>query len=441
MRPPAALGAVCAIAVGLMVVHLQAGVALIVPATAGVLALGVLVRGLIKWPDDGAAEKRILIWTMAAFGIHLLVGLVVTNIPQLRYYLATDSYVYENIAKEIVRHWNEGFPIPKIPTGKEGFYYLLAAIYWVFGAHTAAGLSLNATFASALVPVVANTTDQLFGREAARRVPPLVVLLPSIFLLTSQLMKEAPILLLIACAANGAVRISRRFTPGAVAAMTVPLALLLTFRAWVALVVAQGLVAGIVLAKRELVTAVGTAVSALAVLALLVIPLGVGYSGYRTAITTDLRYANEVRQDLAVSATSGFAADADISTSEGALTYLPRGLVSVSLGPFPWQIRGIRHVPALIDVLVIWALLPSLWLGYRTARRRTGRHLMVIVLPALATLFLLALSIGNFGTITRERMQVLVLLTPLIACGLAERLQRGRQETREPERLPATVPA
>lgn len=418
-----------AVAVGGMIVHLQAAIALFVPATLGVFILAALVRVLIKWPDDPAGHRRILNWTIAAFGAHLFVGLIVTSSTQLRYYLATDSYIYHEIAQDILEHWTKGFPLPTVPSGKEGFYYVLAGLYWVFGPYTSAGLALNATLAAALVPVVTDTTERLFGREAALRVPPLVVLLPSIFLLTSQLLKEAAVLLLIALAANGSIRISRRFTPGALAAMTVPLALLLTFRAWIAVVVAQGLVAGIALGKGRVISAVGTAVGTVALLAVLVIPLGLGYSGYQTAITADLRQANAVRQDLALSASSGFAADVDISTSERALSYLPQGLVNVALGPFPWQVGGLRQLPALVDVVVIWALLSSLRRGYRLARSTTGWQVMVLVLPALATLCLLALSIGNFGTISRERMQVFVLLAPLMAAGLAARHLRRRQES------------
>ena len=36
--------------------------------------------------------------------------------------------------------------------------------------------------------------------------------------------------------------------------------------------------------------------------------------------------------------------------------HLPYGLVQFALGPFPWQVRGIRQIPALVDVAVLWAL-------------------------------------------------------------------------------------
>ena len=415
-----------AVALGGMVVHLEAWIALVVPGAVGVLFLAALVRLLTARLDDPLEERRILWWTLAAFAAHLVVGLLIMSSTDLRSYLATDSFTYHASALDIVRHWDSGLPLPLLPGGKEGFYYLLAGIYWVFGPHTSAGVAVNAMLAAALVPIVTDTTERLFGRSAARPVPPLMLVAPSILVLTSGLLKEAVILFLVAVAVNGAVRITHLLQVGPLLAVAGSLALLFTFRAWVALVLAQGLFAGVVLGKRQLISALGTGMSVVALLAVLVVPLGLGYSGYQAAIESDLEQANLVRQDLAVSASSGFAPEADISTSRQAVSYLPEGLVRFSLGPFPWQVSSVRQLPALADALFIWAMLPSLWVGLRVARRRIGRQLFVAVLPALATSVLLALSIGNYGAIARERMQVLVVVLPVMAFGLVERRRRRR---------------
>jgi hypothetical protein len=43
------------------------------------------------------------------------------------------------------------------------------------------------------------------------------------------------------------------------------------------------------------------------------------------------------------------------------------------------------------------------------------------MMPALTTSILLALAVGNFGLLLRERTQVFVLLLPLFCLGLAMR--------------------
>ncbi|HWC12717.1 MAG TPA: hypothetical protein VG455_16020 [Acidimicrobiales bacterium] len=413
-----------ALALGAMVVYVSSGIALLAPAVVGVLSLFALTIALVP-AADGAARARIMRWTMVAFAAHLAFGLAVANLGGIvRDYLAApDAGAYHAGAQALLQHWEGGFPAPDLPAGKEGYYYLLGALYRVFGVHPVAGLAVNATLAAALIPVVSDTTRRLFGRAPTRYVAPLVVLLPGIFLWTSQLLKEAAILLLIAVAANGAVRLCQRFSPAPLLAVTVALVLLLTLRAWVALALAGALLVGIAFGARGMVTGVGLGLSVVAVFAMLVAAGGLGYSGYRAATSSNLQQANAVRQDLAT-AGSGFDPDADVSTPARALSYLPRGLVQFTFGPFPWQISGARQLALVPDMLVIWLLLPSLWRGLRRGRPLVNRELLVLILPAIAVAMLLSLSVGNYGTQLRERTQVLVLVVPFVALGLSERAAR-----------------
>jgi hypothetical protein len=186
------------------------------------------------------------------------------------------------------------------------------------------------------------------------------------------------------------------------------------------LVVAGGLVAAIAFGRQEVVSGVSTAVGVLAFM-VVVLSFGVGHSGYQAAVNSDLTQANKVRRDLALTASTGFDHETDISTSQRALLYLPRGLFNFTVGPFPWQIRSLQQLPVLPDMLVWWFLLPSLWRGQREGRRRSGRKMLVVILPALTTACLLALAVGNFGTAVRERSQVIIIVVPVIALGLSQR--------------------
>jgi hypothetical protein len=158
-----------------------------------------------------------------------------------------------------------------------------------------------------------------------------------------------------------------------------------------------------------------------------VVALGLGRSGYTATTSTDLSRANVVRQDLSTSGASGFDAEADISTPGRALAYLPRGVATFSLGPFPWQLTGARQLVLVPEMLTWWLLLPSLWRGQRAARRAAGRRIFVLAVPALLITVLLSLVVGNLGTLVRERLQVIVLLIPIIALGLSER-RTGRNQ-------------
>ena len=413
---------------GLAIVFAGPLVALIAPAAVGCLCLALLVRFMTA-EDEEVDARRIVRWTAASFLVHLVVSLIVTNTLFLLRYLGPDAFTYHSISLDMVRHWTGGFPFPYLPSGKEGFYYLLAGVYWVFGAHTSAGLAVNAVLAAALVPLVSDTTRRLFGRRAAWYAAPLTGLLPGLLLWTSQLLKEAAVLFLLALGANSAVRITARISLGPLTGLAATMALLFTFRGWVGVMAAGGLAIGIAFGRRQLLSGLGSGITAVALVGLLVVVTGLGYSGYKTAVGSDLQQANVIRRDLAVTANSGFSAGADISTPARALSYLPTALVTFLLGPFPWQIRGARQLPVVPDMLVWWALLPSLWRGIRRSAEQRGRQPLVLLMPALTTTLLLALAVGNFGLLLRERTQVLVLLLPFFCLGLSTR--RGGENRRE----------
>jgi 4-amino-4-deoxy-L-arabinose transferase-like glycosyltransferase len=403
--------------------------------TMSVLGIGgvLLVVRICSDPDgDVEAGRRMVRWSVGAFAAHLAFGFIVTNSAALTSYLGPDSTAYHQIAKGIVDHWNEGTGMPRLVGGKEGFYYLLAGLYWVFGTYAAAGVAFNAALAAALVPLTTDTTRRLFGPVAARYAAPLVVLMPGLFLWSSQLLKEAPVLFFIALATNAAVRISERMTPAPVLALVTAIALLLTFRGPIGLVVGAGIVGGVILSRGELAGGVGTGIVVLGLIAAFVIVGGVGEAGYETTLSTNLQDASRIRQGLALTADSGFGAEIDTSTSRRALTYLPMGLFNFSLGPFPWQGGAARQLAALPDVIVWWWLLPVLWRGYQEARRRIGRRALTVVLPAVTTWLMLSLVISNFGIVVREREQVVVLVAPLLALGLAQRARARAQ----PEKVP-----
>ena len=394
--------------------------AVLAPAAVAVMLLPILVRSLIRWPENPEAQKRFLRWTFLAFVSHFIFGLSVTNITSVQNVFGGDDRVYHRTAVQILNHWTEGSPFPALPPGKEGYYFLLASLYRLVGPYPEAGLVLNATMAGALVPLVGHLTYTLFGSKAAGYVPPLVVFMPGLFLWTSLLLKEATVLFLIAVAADCAARLTKRGSLLTLVVMTLALSVLFTMRGPIAFVIAIGMIFGLLIGSRRVLHGLATAMIAAAFIAMLVLAVGVGYSGYNFTVQSNLERAQLVRVDLSA-ANSGFASEVDISTPAKALSYLPLGMVTFMLGPFPWQLGGGRQLLVVPDLLVWWMLIPFLWKGQRRALSLFGRHSLLLAFPALGAAVMLSLTVGNFGTVVRERMQVLILLVPLIALGLALR--------------------
>ncbi len=394
--------------------------ALVVPLAAVVPLLVLLVRRLGP-TATGELDDRMLRWTLGAFALHLGIGVAISHWSAATVYFGGDALQYHAGAAQLVHSWTGHVAAPSLPAGKEGYFYELGFLYYVFGAHPEAGLVVNAFFAAALVPVVSDTTRRLFGAGSERYVAPLVVLLPGFVIWTSQLLREATIIFLIAAALNLAVRVSTRTSVGLFVALSGVLAVLFTMRANVADVMLGGFAIGLVMSRRQLVAGLSLGTSILTLSLLLVISGGIGYSGYRAAANADFNQINSIHLDSSQSAASGFGQSADISTPGHAAAYLPYGLSQFALGPFPWQIRSTRQLPALLDVIALWVLLPSLWRGLAESRRRQERRAFNAIVPAIIAACMLALLTANFGTVVRERLQVLVLLVPFISLGLTLR--------------------
>jgi hypothetical protein len=141
----------------------------------------------------------------------------------------------------------------------------------------------------------------------------------------------------------------------------------------------------------------------------------------------DLRRIQISRLDLSQSAQSGFGVKEDVSTPAGALRALPMGLVYLLLAPFPWAARGIRQLLTVPEMLVWYALLPSLWRGLRHAIRTRARPALPILTYAASLTLAYAIFQGNVGTAYRQRTQVTMFYFIFIGAGLAE---RARQHAR-----------
>ena len=402
-------------------VHLPVMTAVVVPTLVGSLLLCVLILRTSADGKGGGLDHRWLTrWTLAALVAHLCIGIVVEASPNLlQRYLGPDAAYYHQLSAQLARSWGGDWPSPALPSGKEGFIYMLAGLYKLFGSFPVAGVAVNAVFSAALIPVTVDTTKRLFGAKTARWVPPLLLFLPGFLVWTSQLLREAAVLLLLGVAINCAVRLTDRFSLAVVTAFAGALGLLLSFRANVAVVFTAALLIGMVIARRHLLPGIVTGAAGLSILMVLVLAVGLGYSGYRLSAQADLRQVNVIRQDLSTS-TSGFATEVDVSSTDRAVAFLPKGLVHVLLGPFPWEARNTRQILGVLEAFCLLALVPFLCVGLSRARKLLGRQLLVHILPACAVASMLGLIIGNYGTIVRERLQIIVVLLPFFALGLDE---------------------
>jgi hypothetical protein len=143
----------------------------------------------------------------------------------------------------------------------------------------------------------------------------------------------------------------------------------------------------------------------------------------------NLQTVQRSRLDLARTAESGFGGEVDVSTTYGALSIIPTGMVYLLFAPFPWQLTSLRQSITLPEMIVWWTSVPILVLGlWFTVKYRLRQVSPILLFSAMLTLAY-SLFQGNIGTAYRQRSQLLVFYFIFVAVGIVL-LQEKREEHR-----------
>ena len=134
---------------------------------------------------------------------------------------------------------------------------------------------------------------------------------------------------------------------------------------------------------------------------------------------------------------SGFAPDIDVSTTEGALSAIPMGLLYLLFAPFPWQLASLRQSITLPEMLIWWASFPLLVLGcWFTIKFRLRQAMPILIFTPMLTLVYSVFQ-GNIGTAYRQRAQLLIFYFMFVAVGFVlmqeKREDKKRRELAEKE--------
>lgn len=144
--------------------------------------------------------------------------------------------------------------------------------------------------------------------------------------------------------------------------------------------------------------------------AALVLPLGL-IRGDQLNLAT----AGTLRTNLGIgTSTSTGATGEGFDTTWGGILGTLRDLPGASFGPFPWEALQ-QPLSLALDgmTFLLLALLTIPALRQRSSRRGA----LALLLPAVAILFVVAATFGNYGFVVRQRSQAAPFLVPIAAAG------------------------
>jgi hypothetical protein len=328
-----------------------------------------------------------------------------------------------------------------------GMIYMVASIYAAIGRNALAIQYVNAVVGAATAPIIYLCALEVFNNIRVARISALAVaFFPSLVLWSSQGLKDGPIVFFLALSIMATLKLSKKFDVRHMVVLVISLFAILSLRFYVfyMLVAAVG---GAFLIGTVKLSALNF-VRNFAVIVLLGLALTyVGITRYATQIQHygSLERIQRSRQDSAARGQSGFAAQADVSTSEGALSTIPIGLLYLLFAPFPWQLATLRQSITLPEMIIWWASFPLLILGLWFSIKYRLRQISPILIFTVMLSLAYSIFQGNVGNAYRQRSQLLVFYFIFVAVGyvlLAEKHEeRKRRELIDSDPLPARIAA
>jgi len=394
----------------------------------------VIVTTTVSLPAREAAWVRRVMF--AALALRLGLAVLFALVPSSRYF-HEDADGYELIGMRLAKAWHHEAPPLRVVselTQNFGYYYFSAGLYYLFGQLRPIASMVNCVLGTALVFYVYNTSRIFFVPLVARRAAQLAAFIPSMILWSSVAMKDTLMTLLVVLMMYHYTRLRLRFSIASLAGTVLPLLAIQPVRFYMVYILIFAIFASFLLSRGALsLSGVAKQLSVLGLIVGLMVFVGAASRVEQGADVLSLERVSEFRQGMATTANSGFSSDVDISTPGRAFAFLPIGIATLLLSPFPWQFTSLRAAFALPEMLIWWALLPALARGIRFTLHTRARVASPVLLFSLVLTVGYSLIHGNVGSGFRQRAQIFVFLFIFAAAGVFVR--RCRRFGIAPEEL------
>jgi hypothetical protein len=396
----------------------------------------------------GIEKKFLLRLFFVGLLLRVLIGSLINGMA-LQEFFGGDAFTYDFFGNALWQSWS-GDAVGRTTANEWssnmatgwGMMYVVASIYAIVGRNMLAVQYFNAVLGALTAPVIFLCAQHIFSNLRVSRLAALsVALYPSLVLWSSQGLKDGPVVFLLALTMLATLKLGERLNGKYFVLLVLSLAALISMRFYIFYMAVVAVAGAFVIGMRPLTsTNLARQLSIVVGVGLVLTYVGVLRQATQQMDVLNLQTVQVSRADLATSAQSGFMRDVDVSTTSGALTAIPLGMVYLLFAPFPWQLANLRQLITLPEMLVWWAAFPALVLGvWFTLKFRLRQALPILIFTLMLTL---AYSVfqGNVGTAYRQRSQILVFYFIFVAVGgvLLKEQQEDRRLSAALEKQAAT---
>lgn len=312
-----------------------------------------------------------------------------------------------------------------------GMVNLIAVVYSVIGRNTLAIQFVNSVIGAATAVLVYHCAKHVYQNLSVARIAAIcVAFYPSLVLWSAQGLKDAPIVFFLVLAILASMRLNEKLSIKHAAILVVSLFSILSLRFYVFYMLAAAIAGGFIIGFQKF-TPTNFARQFIVIILVGVSLTYLGVTRYASAQFDrfgTLEAIQKSRLDLS-RAGSGFGQEVDVSTTEGAISTIPIGLVYLLFAPFPWQLVSLRQSITFPEMIVWWLSFPLLVLGIWYSINYRLRQIAPILI--FTTMLSIAYSVfqGNVGTAYRQRAQLLVFYFIFVAVGFV--LVKEKKEERD----------
>jgi 4-amino-4-deoxy-L-arabinose transferase-like glycosyltransferase len=315
-----------------------------------------------------------------------------------------------------------------------GFIKMVSVVYSIIGRNTLAIQFVNSIIGSATAILVYNCAQHVYKNVRVAKIAAVcVAFFPSLVLWSAQGLKDAPVVFFLVLAILASLRLNEKWSVKQVLILIVALFSILSLRFYVFYMIAVAIGGAFIIGLQKITpTNFARQFAVLILVGVSLTYLGVTRSaGGQFDTFATLEAVQRSRADLS-RAGSGFGREVDVSTTQGAISTIPMGLIYLLFAPFPWQLASLRQSITLPEMIIWWLSFPLLVLGIWYSLKYRLRQISPILI--FTTMLSIAYSVfqGNVGTAYRQRAQLLVFYFVFVAVGFV--LVKEKKENRDRQR-------